>query len=67
VVAAEELDAYGIAPHCRILAIEIHADDLAPDERVADAIRYVASRAHVLSCFWSGPTSPDIQLALADA
>jgi subtilisin family serine protease len=59
--------AFGIAPACRLLAVKIfHADDLAADERVADAIRYAASIADVLSCSWSGATSPDIQLAMAD-
>lgn len=68
VAAAAGPKAYGIAPGCRLLAVKIfHADDLASDERVADAIRYAASIADVLSCSWSGATSPDIQLALADA
>ena len=48
-------DAWGIAHRCRILAVKVfHADDLAADERVADAIRYSATRAAVLSCSWSG-------------
>ena len=58
----------GIAPKCRILAVKVfHADDLASDARVADAIRYAALHADVLSCSWTGPRSPDIELALADA
>lgn len=68
VAAAAGRTVYGVAPGCRILAVKIfHADELAPDERVADAIRYAASRADVLSCSWSGGTSPDVALALADA
>lgn len=60
--------AVGIAPGCRILAIKIfHADDLASDERVADAIRYAAVHADILSCSWSGGSSPDIEQALEDA
>ena len=60
--------ALGIAPKCRILAVKIfHADNLASDARVADAIRYAALHADVLSCSWSGPTSPDIELAIQDA
>ncbi|AGA27589.1 S8 family serine peptidase [Singulisphaera acidiphila] len=60
--------ALGIAPKCRILAVKIfHADNLASDARVADAIRYAALHADILSCSWSGPTSPDIELAIQDA
>jgi subtilisin family serine protease len=44
-----------------------HADDLASDERVADAIRYASRNADILSCSWSGGTSPDVELALRDA
>jgi subtilisin family serine protease len=43
----------GIAPHCRILAVKVfHGDDLASDARVADAIRYAALNASILSCSW---------------
>ncbi|MBL8229753.1 MAG: S8 family serine peptidase [Bryobacterales bacterium] len=60
--------AVGIAPGCRILPIKIfHADDLAADERVADAIRYAASHADILSCSWSGGFSPDVEQAIEDA
>lgn len=60
--------AVGIAPRCKILPIKIfHADDFAADERVADAIRYAAANADVLSCSWAGGSSPDIELALQDA
>src|SRR5215207_1104197 len=58
----------GAAPNCRLLAVKIfHADDLASSSRVADAIRFAAGIADILSCSWSGGFSPDIQLALADA
>jgi subtilisin family serine protease len=60
--------ALGIAPGCKILPVKIfHADDLASDERVADAIRYAALHADIISCSWSGPVSPDLELALQDA
>jgi subtilisin family serine protease len=60
--------AVGIAPRCKILPIKIfHADDFAADERVADAIRYSAANADILSCSWAGGSSPDIELALQDA
>ncbi len=59
--------AFGIAPRCRLLPVKVfHADDLAADERVADAIRYAGAFADVLSCSWSGSSSADIELALAD-
>ncbi len=68
VVSAAGNNALGVAPKCRILPVKIfHADDLAPDARVADAIRYAALHADVLSCSWSGPASPDIELAIQDA
>ena len=60
--------AVGIAPGCRILAVKIfHADAFASDARVADAIRYSARHADVLSCSWSGGRSPDVELAIEDA
>jgi subtilisin family serine protease len=58
----------GIAPNCRVLPVKIfHADALAAESQVADAIRYATTFAHVLSCSWSGPRSPDIEAALAEA
>ena len=58
----------GAAPQCRILPVKVfHADDLAPSNRIADAIRFAASIADILSCSWTGGLSPDVQLALADA
>lgn len=58
----------GIAPKCKILAVKIfHADSLASDARVADAIRYAARYADVISCSWSGGASPNVELALRDA
>ncbi len=60
--------AVGIAPGCRILAVKIfHADAFASDARVADAIRYSAAFADVLSCSWAGGSSPDVELAIEDA
>jgi serine protease len=56
-----------VAPGCRILPVKIfHADKLAADERVADAIRYAARHADVLSCSWTCGASPDIRFALED-
>lgn len=69
-IAADARDggAPGVAPRCRILPVKIfHADELAADEAVADAIRYAALHAAILSCSWTGGSSPDVQMALADA
>lgn len=58
---------FGLAPRCRLLPVKIfHADDLAADAQVADAIRYAGAFADVLSCSWSGSDSPDLASALAD-
>ena len=66
--AGRKNGASGIAPNCRILAVKIfHGDDLASDARVADAIRYAALHADILSCSWSGGHSPDVELAIQDA
>lgn len=68
VIVAAGNGAFGAAFRCRVLPVKIfHADALAPDERVADAIRYAATRAAILSNSWSGPVTPDIELALRDA
>ena len=65
--AGKNSGSHGAAPKCTILPVKVfHADDLAPAEHVANAIRYAAGIAHVLSCSWSGPVSPDIELALED-
>lgn len=58
----------GIAPKAQILPVKVfHADDLATESRVANAIRYASRFADVLSCSWSGPPSPDIQFAIEEA
>ncbi len=60
--------AFGLAPNCRLLPVKIfHADDLASESQVADAIRYAATFADVVSCSWGGAKSPDIAFALQDA
>jgi len=69
VIAAAGKDggAVGIAPGCRMLPVKIfHADELAADERVADAMRYAAQHAAILSCSWSGGYSSDLHQALED-
>ena len=59
--------AIGVAPRCRVLGVRIfQAAALAPDERVADAIRWSARHAAVLSCSWSGGYSADLHQAIED-
>jgi subtilisin family serine protease len=58
----------GIAPKARILPVKIfHANQFAAESRVANAVRYAAQCAHILSCSWSGAASPDIDFAIRDA
>jgi subtilisin family serine protease len=57
----------GAAPRCRILPIKIfHADEFAPVAAVANAIRYAARHAQILSCSWTGGLHPDVEQALED-
>jgi len=57
----------GVAPGCRLLPVKIfNGDALTPDEWVADAVRYAAKHADILSCSWTGG-GPDVELALEDA
>ncbi|MEO7420626.1 MAG: S8 family serine peptidase [Thermoanaerobaculia bacterium] len=58
----------GVAPGCRVLPVKIfHGDSLVSDERIADAIRYAAIHADILSCSWFGGISLDVERALEDA
>lgn len=58
----------GVAPGCRILPVKIfRGEALVCDEAVANAIRYAALHADVLSCSWIGGFGPDVSLALRDA
>lgn len=69
VIAAAGRDggAVGIAPGCRVLPVKIfHADEFAADERVADALRWAAQHAAILSCSWSGGYGSDLHQALED-
>lgn len=70
VVAAAGVNggAVGVAPGCKILPVKVwHADKLAADQRVADAIRYAALHADVISCSWFGSYSSDVEMALHDS
>jgi subtilisin family serine protease len=59
--------AIGVAPGCRVLPVKIfQANALAPDEWVADALRYAATHAQILSCSWSGGYSADLHQAIED-
>jgi subtilisin family serine protease len=55
----------GMAWNCRLMAVKILAGpDLAPNDRIADAIRYASRHADVLSCSWGTAQHPDIESAL---
>ena len=58
----------GIAWGCRLMAVKILAGPtLAPNDRIADAIRYASLHADVLSCSWGTARHPDIEAALSYA
>jgi len=59
---------FGASPKSKILPVKVfHADDLASESRVAEAILYAAHFADILSCSWSGPRSSLIEAALTRA
>lgn len=61
-------DVFGAAPRCKLLPVKIfHGNAIATDSNVANAIRYAALFADIISCSWGGPYSPDIELAIQDA
>lgn len=57
----------GIAHACRILPVKVFAANFAPNNRLADGIRYAGLKADVLSCSWSAAPHPDIESAIRDA
>jgi subtilisin family serine protease len=66
-IAGASPKARGVAPRARLLPVKIfHAEELASDEFVADAIRYAGRHADVLSCSWGAGVSPDLELAFSD-
>jgi subtilisin family serine protease len=57
----------GIAYQCRILPVKVFGpDSLAPNDRVANSIRYASLHAQVVSCSWSSPPNPDLEAAIDD-
>jgi|YNPNPStandDraft_1061719.scaffolds.fasta_scaffold03758_2 subtilisin family serine protease len=57
----------GIAYRCRILPVKIFAGpSLAPNDRIADAIRYAGRHASILSCSWGIPRNPDVESAIEE-
>jgi subtilisin family serine protease len=57
----------GIAYKCRILPVKIFgADVIAPNDQVANAIRYAGLKADVVSCSWSSPWNTDLEAAIND-
>lgn len=60
--------AFGVAAGCRILPVKIfHADQLASEERIGNAIHYAAGIAYIISCSWEGPDTPLVESAIEDA
>jgi subtilisin family serine protease len=54
----------GIAWNCRLMAVKMVAGaDFAPNDRIADAVRYASRHADVLSCSWGVARHPDIESA----
>jgi subtilisin family serine protease len=57
----------GIAYKCRILPVKVFGGEgLAPNDRIADAIRYAGKHAHVISNSWAIPRNPDVESAIDD-
>jgi hypothetical protein len=55
----------GIAYNCTLLPIKIFgADALAPNDQVANALRYAGRHAQVISCSWSGAQNADLESAV---
>jgi subtilisin family serine protease len=67
-VGQNKLGVVGIAYRCKILPVKIFgADELAPNDRVADSIRYSGQHAQIISCSWGCPSSNvDLEAAITD-
>jgi subtilisin family serine protease len=59
---------FGVAPAARILPIKIfHADSMATESRIANAVRYASRFADIVSASWEAPRGPDMDAALKEA
>lgn len=57
----------GIAYRCKILAVKAFGGEgLAPNDRIADAIRYSGLKADVISNSWAVPRNADVESAVDD-
>lgn len=57
----------GIAYQCKIIGVKVWgADDLAPSNQIAKAIRYAGRYADILSCSWSSGPSNEVVYAVRD-
>src|SRR5687768_12125938 len=57
----------GIAYRCQILAVKVFGGEgLAPNDRIADAIRYSGQKADVISNSWAVARNPDVESAIDD-
>ncbi len=57
----------GIAYACTILPVKVFGGEgLAPNDRLANAIRYAGQHADVISNSWAIPRNPDVESAIQD-
>ena len=55
----------GMAWNCRVMAVKMTAgENFAPNDRIADAIRYAATHADIISCSWAVAPHFDIETAI---
>jgi subtilisin family serine protease len=66
-VGNNKIGVAGIAYRCKILAVKAFGGEgLAPNDRIADSIRYSGQKADVISNSWGVPRNPDIESAIDD-
>lgn len=57
----------GVAYACTILPVKVFGGEgLAPNDRLANAIRYAGQHADVISNSWAIPRNPDVESAIQD-
>ena len=57
----------GIAYRCTILPVKVFGGEgLAPNDRIADSIRYAGQHADIISNSWGIPRNPDVESAIQD-
>jgi subtilisin family serine protease len=57
----------GLAYQCKILPVKIFGiNGLAPEDRVANGIRYAGQHAQIISCSWDASPNPDLETAITE-